>query len=77
MIGNKTNIESDPGPDSVVNKATNWCSREKVRHFTASALQRSSLYEPFVYITSKLNPPPGKSTFTPLSMGRKVLKDNI
>lgn len=73
MIGNKT---KDDSTDSVVNKAIDWCSREKIKHFTVCAMQRNSLYEPFVYITSKLNPPPSKSTFTPLSMGRKVLKDN-
>lgn len=61
--------------ESTLSKASSWCNREKIRHFTVSAFQRSSLYEPFVYITSKLNPPPSKSTFTPLSMGRKVLKD--
>lgn len=44
-----------------------------MRHFNTSAMQRSSLHEAFIYIASKLNPPPTKSTFTPLSMGRKVL----
>lgn len=60
-----------------VNKATQWCTSEKMKHFTASALNRPSLYEPFVYITSKLTPPPSKSGFTPLSMGRKVMKESI
>ncbi|CAG9764773.1 unnamed protein product [Ceutorhynchus assimilis] len=72
VIGNKTKETDSAESQSVINKATDWCNREKLRHFTASAMQRSSLYEPFVYITSKLNPPPSKSTFTPLSMGRKV-----
>lgn len=60
----------------VLNKASQWCAREKIKHFAASALNRISLYEPFVYMTSKLTPPPNKSGFTPLSMGRKVIKDS-
>ncbi|XP_066249243.1 NF-kappa-B inhibitor-interacting Ras-like protein [Euwallacea similis] len=80
VIGNRTKENQSPDMQpqlSVISKAVDWCNREKIRHFTASAMQRSSLYEPFVYITSKLNPPPSKSSFTPLSMGRKVLKDTI
>ncbi|XP_050296468.1 NF-kappa-B inhibitor-interacting Ras-like protein isoform X1 [Anthonomus grandis grandis] len=76
VLGNRTKDIDSPDCQNVISKATDWCNREKIRHFTASAMQRPSLYEPFVYITSKLNPPPSKSTFTPLSMGRKVLKDN-
>ncbi|KAF7279703.1 hypothetical protein GWI33_006863 [Rhynchophorus ferrugineus] len=67
VIGNRTkNTENNNDLDSVINRAIDWCNREKIRHFTASAMQRTSLYEPFVYLTSKLNPPPSKSTFTPL-----------
>ncbi|XP_019754603.1 NF-kappa-B inhibitor-interacting Ras-like protein isoform X2 [Dendroctonus ponderosae] len=75
VIGNRTK-DATNSADSVVNRASDWCNREKTRHFIVSAMQRSTLNEPFVYITSKLNPPPSKSTFTPLSMGRKVLKDS-
>lgn len=73
VIGNCTKEQENKEFESTASKASAWCSREKIRHFSASAVQRSSLYEPFVYIASKLNPPPSKSTFTPLSMGRKVL----
>ncbi|KAG5892990.1 hypothetical protein JTB14_031841 [Gonioctena quinquepunctata] len=76
VIGNT--FKEDDGTSEVepaVSKANQWCSREKIKHFTASAMKRHSLYEPFVYITSKLTPPPSKSSFTPLSMGRKVMKD--
>ncbi|CAH1365958.1 hypothetical protein MTP99_002269 [Tenebrio molitor] len=72
VIGNKFKESENTEFDSTLSKATAWCNREKLRHFTASAMQRNSLYEAFVYVTSKLNPPPSKSTFTPLSMGRKV-----
>lgn len=72
VIANTYKEEVD---DSTVQKATQWCNREKIKHFVATSLKRSTLYEPFIYITSKLNSLPGKSSFTPLSMGRKVIKD--
>ena len=43
----------------------------RIRLFEVSALDRTSLYEPFVYLSSKLNPPPNKSTFSQLTMGRR------
>ncbi|KAJ8923884.1 hypothetical protein NQ315_006660 [Exocentrus adspersus] len=61
--------------ESTIHKATQWCNREKIKHFIASSLNRPSLYEPFVYLASKLSSVPGKSSFTPLSMGRKAMKD--
>lgn len=73
MIGNRTKEVENREFESTASKASAWCSREKLRHFSTSAMQRSSLNEAFIYIASKLNPPPTKSTFTPLSMGRKVL----
>lgn len=77
VIGNRTRESDNKDFESTSSKAANWCSREKIRHFTASAMIRNSLYEPFIYLTSKLNPPPSKSTFSQLSMGRKVnSKDN-
>ncbi|KAL3285795.1 hypothetical protein HHI36_000319 [Cryptolaemus montrouzieri] len=77
VIANKTKEVANSGFESTIGKATAWCNREKLRHFTVSAMDRKSLYEPFVYITNKLNPSPNKSTFTPLSMTRKVLKDSV
>ena len=32
-----------------------------------SSLDRGSLYEPFMYLASKLNPPPNKSAFAQIS----------
>lgn len=65
--------DNDNNESEIMNKAVTWCVKEKMRHFTASALERTSLYESFVYLTSKLNPPPSKSAFPQLSMGRKGL----
>lgn len=60
------------GCESQESNVVNWCSREKIKHFSVNAMQRQTLYDPFVFLTSKLNPPPSKSTFPQLSMGRKI-----
>ncbi|XP_017776589.1 PREDICTED: NF-kappa-B inhibitor-interacting Ras-like protein isoform X1 [Nicrophorus vespilloides] len=73
VIGNKTKELDASEYDSTLNKAVNWCSRERIKHFCASAMQRTTLFESFIFLTSKLNPPPSKSTFPQLSMGKKVL----
>jgi len=73
VIGNQTKESKSSDSESTVNKALTWCSKEKIRHFNASAMQRMSLYDAFIYLASKLNPPPSKTSFPQLSMGRKVL----
>ena len=42
-------------------EALQWANNEKVRLAEVSSLDRHSLYEPFMYLASKLNPPPNKS----------------
>lgn len=76
VVGNQTStkMDTDPDGDSTINKASTWCGREKIRHFLCNSYQRATLYEPFVHLASKLNPPPSKSTFPQLSMGRKIIK---
>lgn len=68
VLGNKTDLVAKRRVETV--QALNWAAREKVRLFEVSALDRESLYEPFVHLSSKLNPPPNKSTFSQLTMGR-------
>lgn len=53
-------------------KVSNCMAREKVKLFEVDAMERTSLYEPFVYLASKINPPPNKSSFPQLSMVRKA-----
>lgn len=61
-----------PIPDqTVVSKANNWAMREKLRIYDVCALERSSLYEPFVHLASRLSPQPNKSAFPQLSMRKK------
>lgn len=69
VLGNKSDLPSEQHKIDTV-QALNWAAREKVKYFEVSALDRNSLYEPFVYMASKLNPPHNKSSFSQLTMGR-------
>ena len=71
VLGNKSDLSSRRQVETV--QALNWAAREKVKLFEVSSLDRESLYEPFVHLSSKLNPPPNKSTF---SIGRKQQKQS-
>lgn len=73
VIGNRTKEVENNDFESTCSKAASWCSREKIRHFTACVMRRNTLYEPLIYLTSKLNPPSSKGTFSQLSMARKVI----
>ncbi|ODM94968.1 NF-kappa-B inhibitor-interacting Ras-like protein 1 [Orchesella cincta] len=55
--------------------AVSWATREKIRHFEVSILERSSLTSPFTYLASKLNPPPTKTGFAPLNMVTRKAKE--
>ncbi|XP_012271359.1 NF-kappa-B inhibitor-interacting Ras-like protein [Orussus abietinus] len=75
VIGNRTHTDVETNNfENTSSKAANWCLREKLRLYEVNAMERASLYEAFVYLASKLNPPPNKSTFPQLSMGRKNLR---
>ncbi|XP_011692152.1 PREDICTED: NF-kappa-B inhibitor-interacting Ras-like protein [Wasmannia auropunctata] len=60
--------------ENTVSKATNWCAREKVKHYEVNVMDRPTLFEAFMHLSSKLNPPANKSTFPQLSMGRKTVR---
>jgi len=68
VLGNKKDLTEERKVETV--QALNWAAREKVKFFEVSSLDRTSLYEPFVYLVSKLNPPQNKNTFQQLTMGR-------
>lgn len=75
VIGNRTKTDAPLNSlENTVSKAVNWCAREKVKHYEVNVMDRSSLFEAFVHLSSKLNPPTNKSTFPQLSMGRKTVK---
>lgn len=74
VLGNRTKDDKE-GSDvskATINKAKNWCSKERLSHFVLSSMVRQSMFEAFVHLTSRLNPPPSKSSFSQLSMGRKA-----
>ncbi|XP_063218337.1 NF-kappa-B inhibitor-interacting Ras-like protein 2 isoform X2 [Bacillus rossius redtenbacheri] len=73
VLGNATKAQEAGSLESTASKAAHWALREKIRHYEVSAMDRSSLYEPFIHLLSKLNPPPNKSSFPQLSMVRKSM----
>jgi NF-kappa-B inhibitor-interacting Ras-like protein len=69
VLGNKLDLSATQREVNSV-QALNWASRERIKLFEVSSLHRESLYEPFVHLSSRLNPPPSKSTFPQLNLGR-------
>lgn len=69
VLGNKLDLQNERQVD--LNIAVTWAQKEKVKLFEVTAKDRKSLIEPFIYITSKMNPPPSKSTFPQLSRKNK------
>lgn len=53
-------------PESVLTRANNWCARERIKHYVVNAMERASLYDPFITLATKLHPPQTKSTFPQL-----------
>lgn len=53
-------------PESVLTRANNWCARERIKHYVVNAMERASLYDPFISLATKLHPPQTKSTFPQL-----------
>ncbi|XP_047120126.1 NF-kappa-B inhibitor-interacting Ras-like protein 2 isoform X1 [Schistocerca piceifrons] len=73
VIGNRIKQSEVGNLENTASKAAHWAAREKIKHFEVNAMDRSTLFEPFVYLTSRLNPPPNKSSFPQLSMVRKSI----
>ncbi|PZC73260.1 hypothetical protein B5X24_HaOG209757 [Helicoverpa armigera] len=76
VIGNRTGPDDVNSLENTCSKASNWCAREKIRHFEVSAMDRPSLYEPFIFMTSKLNPVQNKTAFPQLSTLSKLTQKN-
>lgn len=53
-------------PTESINRANNWCERERIKHYTVNAMERASLYEPFIGLAIRLHPPQTKTTFPQL-----------
>lgn len=50
----------------ILNRANVWCSDKRLQHYTVNAMERPSLYEPFINLCARLHPPQTKSTFPQL-----------
>ena len=73
VLGNKLDLVEERQVD--YSQASSWAAKERVKLFEVSVFDQQTLIEPFVYLCSRLNPPPQKSTFPQLSMGRNKIKD--
>lgn len=59
--------QNTPDPvESILNRANNWCARERIKHYTVNAMERASLYEPFIGLAGRLHPPQTKTSFPQL-----------
>ncbi|BFZ12705.1 hypothetical protein BsWGS_15744 [Bradybaena similaris] len=67
LIGNKS--ELNERREVQFETAMAWAGKEKMRLWEVSVANRKSLVEPFVWLTSKITQPTGKSNFLP---GRKT-----
>lgn len=65
VLGTKNDLTESRRVDQL--QALNWAAGEKVRLVEVSALDRVTLYEPLVYLASRLNPPPSKSTLAQIT----------
>lgn len=63
VLGNKTGQPNPKLQENTITKASNWCRLEKLKHYEVTAMERYSLYDPFVFLSTKLNPAPTKSSF--------------
>ncbi|XP_013161549.1 PREDICTED: NF-kappa-B inhibitor-interacting Ras-like protein isoform X1 [Papilio xuthus] len=76
VIGNRTGPDDVNSLENTCSKASNWCAREKIRHFEVTAMDRPSLYEPFIFMTTRLNPVQNKTAFPQLSTLSKLTQKN-
>lgn len=76
VIGNRTGPDDVNSLENTCSKASSWCAKEKIRHFEINAMDRPSLYEPFIFMTSRLNPIQTKTTFPQLSTLSKLTQKN-
>uniref|UniRef100_T1E8R5 Putative kappab-ras n=1 Tax=Anopheles aquasalis TaxID=42839 RepID=T1E8R5_ANOAQ len=61
--GSSNQMSSSDMIESNLNRANNWCARERIKHYTVNAMERASLYEPFVQLAIRLYPTQTKSSF--------------
>lgn len=80
--GNSKRMESPPSSpdpiDAILSRANSWCARERIKHYTVNAMERASLYEPFINLCTRLHPPQPKSSFPQLrQVMQKTQKSDV
>lgn len=63
---NNANTNVPDPVESILNRANNWCARERIKHYTVNAMERASLYEPFIGLAARLHPAQTKTSFPQL-----------
>lgn len=66
MRNSRMALANSIDPTELINRANNWCERERIKHYTVNAMERASLYEPFIGLAARLHPPQTKTTFPQL-----------
>lgn len=63
--------------ETILNRASNWCAREQLKHYVVNAFERASVYPPFIDLTIRLHPQQTKTTFPQLrQLTQKSQKGN-
>lgn len=70
ILGNKSDTAGNSRAVDV-SIAERWAAQEKIRLWEVNVKERSLLLEPIMNLASRLNPPPSKTSFPQLTMGRK------
>lgn len=60
--------------ETIVNRANNWCARERLKHYVVNAMDRASVYPPFIDLALRLHPPQTKATFPQLQLRQLTQK---
>lgn len=56
-----------PDPiEAVLSRGNSWCARERIKHYTVNAMERETIFEPFVQLCIRLHPPQPKGSFPQL-----------
>lgn len=60
--------------ETILNRANNWCARERIKHYVVNAMERASVYSPFIDLTLRLHPTQTKATFPQLQLRQLTQK---
>lgn len=81
-VRSKSNNHTDsgaPGPlldpvETILNRANNWCARERIKHYVVNAMERPSVYPPFMDLAMRIHPQAAKTSFPQLQLRQLTQK---